>query len=170
MKALKLMKQVLLAGSVMTMAAFASAQNTVVAQFGTAPGSGSNFTVNLVNTGSVTEIAGFSFRVSYNPAQVALVSVSDNTGQSDAGMQYTLGPVKTAEDGSAYRDILAGTLVNLKDASNLAELKFEKKAGYTAPLQLKIEDRVHTGNVIDGLQGPTVENVPHVFDGSQVNK
>jgi hypothetical protein len=170
MKALKLMKLVLLVTSVMAMAALASAQNTVVAQFGTEPGAGSNFTVNLVNTGSVTEIAGFSFRVSYNPAQVALVSVADNTKQPKAGMQYTLGPEKVAADGSAYRDILAGTLVNLTDASNLAELKFEKKPGYAAPLQLKVEDRVHTGNVIDGLLGPAVENVPHVFDASQVNK
>lgn len=172
MNRFKLMKQCLLAASVAMAAGLASAQttNTVVAQFGTAPSAASNsFTVNLVNTGATTEIAGFSFRVSYSPAQANLASVSDNTDQPSARVQYTLGPVKQAADGSAYRDVIASTLKNLTDTSNLVQLNFEKKAGYTAPFQFKVEDRVHTAASIDGLQGPTVENVPHVFDASQVN-
>lgn len=173
MNSMKLMKQCILAASMVMASAFVSAQttNTVVAQFGTAPSAASsNFTVNLVNTGATTEIAGFSFRVSYNPAQASLASVSDNTDQPKAGMEYTLGPEKQAEDGSVYRDVIGGTLQNLKEASNLVQLNFEKKAGFAAPFQFKVADRVHSAAYIDGLQGPTVENVPHVFDSSQVSQ
>lgn len=173
MKSMKLMKQVVLVAALAatTVAASAQTSNTVVAQFGSAPSAASNsFTVNLVNTGAVTEIAGFSFRVTYNPAQATLASVSDNTGQPKSAIEYTIGPEKAAGEGLVYRDLLGGTLVNLKDAGNLVQLNFEKKPGYTGPLQFKVEDRVHSAAFIDGLQGPTVQNVPHDFDASQVTQ
>lgn len=173
MKLMKLTKQMVLVASLAAAAAVASAQttNTVVAQFGSAPTpASSSFTVDLVNTGSVKEIAGFSFRVTYNPAQASLASVSDNTGQPKAGMEYTLGPEQPAGEGLVYRDVLGGTLQNLQDAGNLVQLNFNKQPGYTAPLQFKVEDRVHSAAFIDGLQGPTIQNVPHVFDATQVNQ
>lgn len=167
----KTTRQLLLMATLAGAVAVSSAQttNTVVAQFGTSPDAGNSFTVNLVNTGDTKEIAGFAFKVTYNPAQVALTGVANNTGQPGAALEYTLGPEVVAEDGSASRILLGGTLQNLTNAGNLVELKFDKKPGFTPPLQLDIAPRA-TEPVVDGLLGPAVENIPHVFDTSQVTR
>jgi len=143
--------------------------NTIAAEYVTAPGAGSEFAVKLVNKGPVETIAGFAFTLHYDPTQVTISGVTNNTGQSGAGVQYTLGTESVNEAGKASRILSATTLSDLKGATNLAEIKFQKKAGFQAPLNLQITDRATTP-LIDGLQGASLDNIPHVFDTSAVSQ
>jgi hypothetical protein len=164
--------QATMAGSILAAAALCAAQTTttVSAQYGTAPASGQNFTIDLVNS-PATDIAGFSFKLLYDPNQVDVTGVSDNTGQSQASVQYTLGKATDSSNAAmpAQRIVMATTLKELKGAGNLVELKLVKKPGFAPPLKFAVEDRV-TGKFIDGLQGADLKNVPHEFDASAVNK
>lgn len=162
-----------LAASLFTGVALCGAQssNTIAAKFASAPGAGSSFSVSLVNRGAATSVAGFAFKLQYDPAQVSIAGTVDNTNQPDAGMQYTMGPETAAESGNlpAERIISGTTAKELTNANNLVEIKFAKKAGFTAPFKFNVVDRLTTP-VVDGLQGADLKNIPHGFDVSEVNK
>lgn len=145
-------------------------QNVVTATFAEAPGASNSFSVNLSNTGSA-DVAGFAFALQYDPSQVSIVGVSDNTGQSAAKVQYTLGPETALDDSgtTAQRILTATTVVNLKKADKLALIKFEKKPGFAAPFKFEVKDRT-TAPQIDGLQGADLENLPHTFNSAAVNR
>ena len=153
--------------------AAASAQqtaNTVVAKFGSAPSAGSSFKINLINDGPAKTIAGFAFKLKYDPSQVSITGVKDNTGQSSAKVQYTLGKESApGADGLVERSLTATTLKNLENAGNLAEISVAKKAGFAAPLKFEVTDRA-SQPVIDGLTGGDMQNIPHNFNTSQVNQ
>lgn len=145
--------------------------NTVSAKYVAAPGSGSNFSIALVNSGPATEVAGFAFKVQYDPAQVSIVGVKNNTGDSAASIQYDLGAEKASGNPAvpAERVISATTMQNLANATNLVEIQFSKKPGFAPPLKLQVTDRL-SAPVVDGLQGGDLKNIPHVFDISGVTQ
>jgi hypothetical protein len=162
----------LTAGLIMAAAALGSAQttNTIVAEFDTAPSAGSEFSIDLVNKGGVDTIAGFAFKLHYNPNQVSIVGITNNTGQSGAGMQYTIGAEAVEADGATASRVISGTtLRNLEGASDLVRIKLQKKPGFAPPLYFKVTDRA-TEPVIDGLQGSDLQNIPHTFDTTAVNQ
>jgi len=172
MKLTKLMPTRLAAtAALMLVAAVAGAEgsNKIVAKYGTAPSSSDKFTIKLINAGDESTIAGFAFKVKYDPNQVSLDGVANNTGQSAAQVQYTLGKEQQAGDGLVQRVLTCTTIKNLTNADNLAELKLSKKAGFTAPLRFSVEDR-STAPVVDGLQNGDLKNVPHSFDVTELNQ
>lgn len=148
----------------------AQSSNKITAEFGTPPGADKNFSIVLSNA-PATDIAGFAFKLLYDPSQVDIISVGNNTGQPGAAVQYTLGQQTVVADGgtTAQRILLASTAKEMKGATKLVEINLAKKDGFVAPFKFAVEDRL-TGEVIDGLQGADLNNVPHVFDASAVNK
>jgi len=161
----------MLAMSTLAASCWAQAASTVVAQFGNSPDAGQAFSVNLASAGSDQEISGFAFKVIFDPSQVSLTGVKDNTNQPAAKVQYTMGPVVASEGGTTASVVLvASTVKNLKAGSNLAELQFAKQAGYAAPFVFGVEDRLVARGVVDGLLNADLVNIPHTFDATQVNK
>ena len=145
-----------------TGAAFAQSKNVVEAKFGTKPSS-ANFTVGLKYKGEAKAIAGFAFKVSYDPGQVSLTGATNNTGKSDAGVQYVVGPEVVA-DGKASRIVSMTTLKNLDKPGDLGELKFTKKA--SGDFVFSLEDR--STEPADGLQDGELKEIQHTFDVSKV--
>ncbi len=148
-----------------TALAAAQSGNVIKAVYGTAPSSSSDFTVKLVNEGPEKTVAGFAFKISYEPSQVEFKGVTNNTGASGSRVQYTVGPevVHPANSGQVQRVISATTTADLTNATNLAEIKFGKKPEFAAPFIFCVEDRL-TQPVVDGLQGSDLENIPHTFN------
>lgn len=152
----------LAASLVLTVSAFAQS-NTVVATFATAPGA-EKFSVALENKGPEQSIAGFAFKVSYDPAQVSFDSVANNTGQAASRASYVVGPV-VEENGRAYRLVNMTTLKELTNAGKLAELKFTRKAA--GKFVFGLDDR--SKEPADGLQNAELKEVPHTFDVTAVD-
>ncbi len=170
----KHLSRVAVAALALTAVAVAPAQNEseniILADFGVAPGAGSSFSVSLSNSGS-SNIAGFAFTLLYDPSQVSIVGVTDNTGQPSAKIQYTLGAETAVDDSgtTAQRVLTATTVEDIAKAEKLALIKFEKKPGFTPPFKFEVKDRV-SEPVIDGLQGSDLQNIPHMFDIKAVNR
>jgi hypothetical protein len=153
-------------------AAVCGAQTTSTITAKQSASTGSDLAISLAVTGSPKSVAGFAFKVWYDSAQVSLAGAVDNTGQSASKMQYTLGP-ETSEAGvngtTAFKILSGSSISDLKNASNLVELKFVKKSGFAAPLKLHVEDRMQQP-VVDGLQDSSLQNIPHSFDVSEATR
>lgn len=151
----------------------AEAQNTIVARYSknNKDGIGNEFSIDLINHGGDTTIAGFAFRIMYDPSQVSLERVSNNTGQPESNVHYTMGPETKVDDrGTTVQRVLSATTTkDLTDASYLAELHFKKKSTFSGPLKLEIQDRL-VEPFVDGLQGRSLDNLPHTFDVRGVNR
>ncbi len=137
---------------------------TVVAKFAKAPAPGAgDFVVRLEKDGAPQSVAGFAFKVTYNPAQVDLVSVTGADAGPAAGAQFTLGPAKAAGEGRATRIFTMTTLRDIS-AGPLADLKFQRKSG--GAFVFSVDDR--DSDPVDGLQDASLKNIPHTFDGAMV--
>ena len=168
---LKIALRILSITGLLAVVAGASAQSaTVASKFGVSPANADRFTINLVNQGSAAPVAGFAFKLKYDPTQVEVTGVKDNTGQAGAKIQYTLGKASApASDGLVEQVLTATTLKNLENPANLVEISLSKKSGYSNPLRFSVADHV-TEPVIDGLTGADMKNIPHSFDSKEVNK
>ena len=167
---MKMKKMVVILAAMTSLAAGAWGQttNTIVAKFAQPPSAEAKFAVSLENVGATKAVSGFAFRICYDPQQVSLDSVTDNTDQPASGVSYTLGPEATGTfpNQTAACKILTMTTSKDLSAGMLAKLNFTKRGPAPTPFRFWLEDREK--DPVDGLQGASFENIPHVFDFAQV--
>jgi len=147
----------------------ASCSGTVTAQFGSVPNAPfQSFTINLVPSGTPSNISGFNFRIYYDGTQITLDSVSDNTGQPGAGVEYTLGSATAGSAGGGtnqYNDLLmiAGNS-DLVNPTYVAQLNFSTNEEFDVGTPIASPNfQVFDVGTDDGLYDATPANTSHSF-------
>lgn len=152
-----------LAVCMLNTSAYAQADHTIQAQFISQPsGPNSEFSVGLKLVPSDVDIVGFQIAVGYHNDHIVLESVTDNTGQPQAAIDYIVRaeePLTGVSYANAFRAILASTQATMIEPENLGQLNFRTTASYNDP-----QNRAHI--YLTGFADP---NGPDDNSGGLVN-
>jgi len=129
----------------------AQTTQTVALAFGTpVSGPDSVFTVNLLLNPGAVDISGFSVIVAYDNTQVELESVSDNTGQPTAAVEYTMGaeyPFSSEPGANVYVPVIMDTAFSLQSPVNIAQLNFRSTTGFSSGVYVYLDNHLDEGLV-----------------------
>lgn len=152
---MRILKSSILIGLLGILVSAAQAQHTVRLELVDPPiPENEVFTVSMVMDSAHTGIVGFSFRILYDQTQFSLTSVTDNTGQPQAAIVYTMGfevPVTGVPGVDTRRILNSDTAADITAPTNLGLLNFTKTPGFNvAPEDLVVIIESHSNEASAG--------------------